>query len=170
MYESLNLSKKNVLYMLRESNAIEDVYDRQSLVNAHRAWKFLIGQKELCTECILIAHRILMTNHSIENRYKGDWRDIPVTIGGEYKSQPKIVIHSLMIDYVNDINKLSEDYIGMHLRFESIHPFIDGNGRMGRMILNWHRVRSGQPLMIFTKENVNAYYSLFNSNREPLNV
>jgi len=35
-----------------------------------------------------------------------------------------------------------------HVLFEKIHPFIDGNGRTGRMVYNWHRLKLGLPIHI----------------------
>ena len=163
---------KNVLEMLKESNAIEGVYDRQSLVNAHRAWKFMMEQDSLCIENILTAHRILMTNQNIDNKYRGDWRDVPVTIGGELKSQSKIVISSLMRDFVDHVNGImsnddkNHDAVHCHLQFENIHPFVDGNGRTGRILLNWQLVKMGMPLLVYTEEDRKTYYRLFPSYRK----
>lgn len=155
---------KNTLLMLRESNAIEGEFDRGSLITAHRAWKFLIAQDTLCTECILIAHRILMANHDIPNKYKGEWRDVPVWIGGQMKSQSRPVLQSLMEDYVEDLNHLPEDYLRMHTRFEAIHPFIDGNGRIGRMLLNWHSMKLENKLIVFLAQDKHeTYYPIFDN-------
>jgi len=48
-----------------------------------------------------------------------------------------------------------------HIHFEKIHPFVDGNGRMGRILMNWQRVKVGlQPLIIWASER-QAYYAWF---------
>lgn len=166
-----NPNTKNVLYMLRESNAIEDVWDRQALVNAHRAWKYIMMFDQLNNGLIKDVHYLLMTGLPIPQKYRGDFRDVPIWIGGEKKAQPKPVIDSLMRDFCDHVNevlytkRVNHDAIHCHLQFEGIHPFIDGNGRMGRIILNWQLVKLGMPLLIYTQADVKTYYRLFPSYR-----
>lgn len=167
----MNPTVKNIQHMLRESNAIEDVRDKASLTYAHRAWKYLMQYDTLNTQIIKHAHSILMTNQDIAGKYKGAWRDVPVTIGGQTKSQSKIVIDSLMRDFCSHVNEIKKtdsknhDAIHCHLDFENIHPFIDGNGRMGRILLNWQLVKMGMPLLVYTEADKKTYYRLFSSYR-----
>jgi len=164
----MNPTKKNVLYMLKESNAIEAVYDDVSLVDSYAAWEYIMGFDSINVDVIKETHRILMQDQMIEPRYKGDFRDAPINIGGETKSLPKIVIDSLVRDLCEDINNssLNDDPIIRHVQFEAIHPFIDGNGRIGRIILNWHLVKKfDAPLLIYTEEDKHTYYMLFPSYR-----
>lgn len=158
----MKASKTNVLLMLRESNAIEAEYDPKELIQARRAWDYINLFDTINNMIVKETHRILMKHQSIEYRHKGDWRDIPVTIGGEVKAQPKIVIDSLMRDLTTDINNdMFGDPIVYHKRFENIHPFVDGNGRMGRIIMNWQAVKSGRDLIVFTEAKKEDYYKLF---------
>lgn len=48
-----------------------------------------------------------------------------------------------------------------HIRFEKIHPFIDGNGRVGRMLMNWQRVKIGLDIVIVWEDNKQEYYQWF---------
>lgn len=153
---------------LFESNAIEGEWDGQSLIDAREAWDYIKGLETIDINDIQIVHFKLMFHKDIKNKYRGDWRDMPVWIGGEFKSQPKIVIQSLMEDFINDINndiKSNSHELGpidFHIRFESIHPFIDGNGRVGRILLNWHLLRLDEPFKVFYEEEKNEkYYPLF---------
>ncbi len=160
---------KNIRYMLRESNAIEDVFDRYALIQAHRAWKYLMQFDVMKPQYIKTAHTILMIGQPIEWKYRGDWRDCPVWIAGEKKSQPKIVIQRQIEEFCfkNGINSDKKDPILLHIEFESIHPFIDGNGRIGRLLLNWQLVkRLHQPLRVFTRDNRREYYRLFPGYKE----
>jgi len=50
----------------------------------------------------------------------------------------------------------------MHINFEKIHPFIDGNGRIGRMLLNWQRVKLGLPVLVIKESEKQEYYKWFN--------
>jgi Fic family protein len=166
-----NPTQKNVLYMLRESNLIEGVEGKTALTQARRAWDYMIRYDFLNNQIIKETHRILMEKQPIERKYRGDWRDVPVYIGGEAKTQPKPVIDSLMRDFCSHVNEITKtenvnhDAIHCHLQFEGVHPFIDGNGRMGRIILNWQLVKRGMTMLIYTKADVRTYYRLFASYR-----
>jgi Fic family protein len=168
----------NILYMLKESNAIEREYDQQQLDDALEAWDYLVDNyhKEITPKGIKEAHAILMKNkRDIESKYKGDFRDVPVWIGRERKAQPKIVIESLIRDWCDKVNTSDRNYdpVTLHIEFEGIHPFIDGNGRMGRLLLNWHLVnRNGAPLLVYTEKDKQTYYRLFPSyrSRERINM
>lgn len=48
-----------------------------------------------------------------------------------------------------------------HIKFEHIHPFVDGNGRIGRLLYNWHRLRLGLPIKIIYYKNRREYYDWF---------
>lgn len=150
--------------MLKESNAIESVFDRFALINAHRAWKYIISQDTLTNNVIKETHNLLMVGRPLDPRYRSDWRDVPVRIGYQVKAQPKIVIDSLVQDFCEDISKLDpkSEPILDHIRFESIHPFIDGNGRVGRIIMNWQNVKLGRKLTVYTNAQKHyAYYPIF---------
>lgn len=168
----MELTPKNVLTFLRESNHIEDQWDRGSLIMAHKAWKYLIMQDKLTLDVIKETHKILMKNKHIgspENQtpikkeFIGDFRNIPVWVGGSHKTLPKPVIESLLVDFCEDINKIEDNVILLHIQFENIHPFIDGNGRIGRMIMNWHNVKLKNQLICFYEKEKHIYYSLFSS-------
>lgn len=67
-------------------------------------------------------------------------------------------VPALMRDWVSDARRLQDDdetvvehLAGLHARFEQIHPFLDGNGRAGRLILNLGLVRLGYPPAIIYK-------------------
>lgn len=159
-------TKENIMRMLRESNFIESEWDRYSLAQAHNAWLYLNYRQYVTTNVIKEAHRRLMKGKPIEQKYKGDWRDVPVWIGGVQKSQPKIVIDSLMRDYCDVLNLCPSNVLEMHIKFESIHPFIDGNGRIGRMLMNWHSLQRNEGLIIFTAEKKQQYYYPIFSNQD----
>lgn len=74
------------------------------------------------------------------------------------------LIHAEMTAWVNEVNELDptpaaflEDLARLHARFEQIHPFLDGNGRTGRLVLNLVLVRLGYPPAVIYKRERDRY-------------
>ena len=157
----IKLSKKEIDF-LRESNAIEAVYDDDSLEQAKYAWEFLKSEKVLTTGSILKTHKILMLHQPLKPDEKGYWRRCQVWIG--YREAPrweKMVV--MMGSWILDANK-SDDEEAIkkdHVLFEYVHPFVDGNGRVGRMLMNWQRINSGLPILVIKEEGKHDYYGWF---------
>lgn len=149
----------NVDLFLRESNAIEgvwDEWDKQSLVDARKAWDYLISFNELTKENILKCHDILMEKH-LPISLRGRFRDVRIFVGGRQGTP----VSELESEFAAWLKVANFDLLGdkeVHVAFEKIHPFIDGNGRTGRIIMNWQRVKSGSNvLVIYEKEKYNYY-------------
>lgn len=149
----------DVLDFLRESNAIEDVHGDDALHAARLAWEYLTRQDTMTTDAILVAHRILMLGQPIADSDRGAWRRCAVSIGGR-AGRPWYALPLLMTAWVNRVNH-SDDWQVDHVAFERIHPFVDGNGRVGRLLLNWQRRRLGLPLLVIRANERGAYYAWF---------
>ena len=101
---------------------------------------------------------------------KGVYRRIPVHIMGAYTEpvQPYL-IEPKMIELlkVNEERKNTMTVIErvalFHLEFEGIHPFIDGNGRTGRLILNLDLIRNGYPPINVKFRDRKRYYDAFDA-------
>lgn len=97
---------------------------------------------------VLHAHRLLMEDDPGETTYAGKVRDLQNWIGGSdhsprgalYVPPPPTTVDDLLRDLLhfangNDIAVLPQAAV-THAQFESIHPFTDGNGRIGRVLIN----------------------------------
>jgi Fic family protein len=92
-------------------------------------------------------HRILTTSADLDERHKGAWRDRLGWVGGPtprraaYVAAPQDRIAPLMVDLVDHANDPRQGPVSgaalVHAQFETIHPFADGNGRMGRLLISW---------------------------------
>lgn len=154
--KDISLEEKKFLI---ESNAIEGVHDEVSLKQAIVAWKFLKTKATLTQGVILKTHKILMLHQPIYPDEKGYFRTIMVYIGNK-PTLNAMHIPKAITSWLYD--QLTNDWKKWHVEYEKIHPFIDGNGRTGRMFMNWHRLKLGLPLLIIHagKEQM-EYYKWF---------
>ena len=155
---------KEEIEFLRESNAIEREYSKEALDDATNAWimaclnsKYLNKQN---ISYILGIHQRLLKR--LNKEIAGKIRECPVTISGKTKWNSKEeIIKELNILHKN-IPKTEEEIKQWHIKFEEIHPFEDGNGRTGRILMNIQRLKIGLPLLIIHegKEQM-EYYKWF---------
>lgn len=159
---------KDIEIFLKESNAIEDVWDEKSLKQAIKAWKF-IELAELTPENIKKCHGIL-TKHLLPKGESGDFRRCPVWIGGHEAMEWELIPHMVSNWCYLSIKgypskKDAEDTIKFrHKWFEKIHPFVDGNGRIGRILWQLERIRAGlKPKVIYEAKKWDYYKWFQNS-------
>lgn len=115
-------------------------------------------QEPLTIGFILDLHKTLM-NGILEEA--GRFRTHPVRIAGARVVPPNFLkVPEKMADLCEHM-QATDDPIGMilqHAWFEVIHPFADGNGRLGRLLLNYQFLRAGFPLVIIRSERKRLYY------------
>lgn len=138
----------------KESVNVDDIIET---TNHFEAFRYLlnVAEDELSEVIIKEFHRILKsgTSDSRKEWFKiGEYKQRPNVVGDTETSAPEAVdsdIKKLLIDYNAKREKRVGDLIDFHFRFEKIHPFQDGNGRVGRLILFKECLRYGIiPIMI----------------------
>jgi Fic family protein len=112
-----------------------------------------------CTGASL--HRRI-TLKQLPERQRGKWRTIQVYVGGHTPPAPVFVVSQIG----QHLNHLRHDYKtldpkAMHVQFETIHPFVDGNGRTGRMLMWLHEVKQGKEPTLLKAEERQKYYNWF---------
>jgi Fic family protein len=143
---------------------VREVFEAKNLA---RITETLLRTKPpLTIALILNLHKVLLTNidENIAGRFrKGkEW----VRVGNHLGANPTFV-HSLMEELVTDYNKTKDRYFldsiaRFHAEFETIHPFVDGNGRIGRVLINLQLMNAGlPPIIIQNKSKHKEYYPLF---------
>lgn len=153
---------KRLMTFLEESNKIENVYGFGPLTDARWAWEYLQEFNILSTHNILQTHLKLMAAQPIEQKYRGHFRDVDVWIGGRKGITPSL-IEWAMEHWINRANTAESwsEIKSDHILFERIHPFIDGNGRIGRILMNWQRVKNKLPIEIIYDSKKYSYYKWF---------
>ena len=152
----------DIIEFLQQSNYIEGVSDSQSLDDAIIAWKFLSKQKEMNIKIILETHRLLMINKHIQDDEKGYFRKCEVRVGHHYGLN-HILIQEAMEPWAMNAWLYPDHWKQHHIKFEKIHPFVDGNGRTGRMLMNWERLKANLRILVIREEERFDYYQWFRS-------
>lgn len=125
----------------------------------------IVGQGEPLTEWqIKNLHRLILKG--IDDAYAGQYRDQQVFISGAVHVPPIPLLiqekmEGLMKWYDGEAQELHpiERAAMLHVIFVGIHPFIDGNGRTSRLLLNLELMKAGFPPIVIKTENRLAYYN-----------
>jgi len=151
--------KKILEEFLRESNEIEREFSKKAHEDTYKAWKFLEYFDELSLTRILECHKLLMTR--LNKEIAGRIRNVDVRVG--YHIMPSFEQVEMLLNRLLEFVPQTEEEIRQwHIQFEGIHPFEDGNGRTGRIIMNWHRVKNSLPLLVIhTGHEQDEYYTWF---------
>ena len=147
---------------------VRTLFEIQNQKYCYEFLKEKIAQREAVTpELICEIHRILMSGCYDESRWErgerpGSYKIHDYVTGDGVGSAPEEVatdIESLcseMVDVPAENALTAATY--MHLRFESIHPFADGNGRTGRTLMNYYLMIHGLPPTVIYEEDKKTYY------------
>ena len=112
-------------------------------------------------------HSLVLMDRQMD---KGVYRSVPVRVGSFYPCQPyevPVQMERMMAHYNGEMQNL---HVVMrvavfHLMFETIHPFIDGNGRVGRLLMNLDLMQEGYPPVNVKFSDRAKYYDCFSHYR-----
>ena len=123
---------------IAESNRIEGITRPPTNAEIEEFHKFL-GLKQVTPEDLAIFVRVYQPNAKMRTEHGMD-----VQVGGHVpiRGGPKVLEELQHI--VDMANKHPQDAFIIHLKYEMLHPFMDGNGRSGRMLWYWCMEKSGQ--------------------------
>ncbi len=156
---------KEEIEFLRESNAIEGEYSPGALEDAKKAWTMakIASSEPVNIHYILGIHRRLLKR--LDPKIAGKIRECPVMIGGETRLQNKEeIIEEIRLLCNPGVYPISSESLikKWHIKFEHIHMFEDGNGRVGRILMNIQRLKIGLPLLIIHEgKEQQSYYEWF---------
>lgn len=153
----------NTIGIITENTSVDDIMET---VNHFRCIDYIIDHAaEKITEShIKQLHLILKTNTSDSRKSwfaVGDYKRLANEIGGEATTMPEDVhkaVKALLSDYYAVKHVEFDNILDFHVRFERIHPFQDGNGRIGRLLMFWQCLQSDIVPFIITEDLRLFYY------------
>ena len=153
----------NTLGITTESTRIDDILET---VNHFRCVDYVIDHAtDKITEAhIKQLHLLLKTNTSDSQKSwfaVGDYKRLANAVGEEETAQPKEVhrqMKSLLAEYNAKKQIKFDDLLDFHVRYERVHPFQDGNGRVGRLLLFWQCLQTNIVPFIITEDLRLFYY------------
>ncbi|MFH1451765.1 MAG: Fic family protein [archaeon] len=140
------------------NRTLREIHDLQ---NTREVLFWLIGSsREINEKLICEIHKRLLRN--IDDRINYRTRDIKV-FKSHFDASPGIYVKTdmdLILKWYNE-NKSGLHPLVLatlfHHKFEKVHPFMDGNGRTGRMLMNYILIRAGYPPIVIYKKNREDY-------------
>ncbi len=153
---------------------VREVFEAKNLGRVIGYKKTKSYEEELSIDLILLLHQMLMggINDSIAGRFRHG--DEYVRVGSFIAIPPEHIekrMGETLVEYTSNFSLYFLEKIAkFHLEFETIHPFIDGNGRLGRVLINYQLMRLGFPRIIIRQKERKTYYKAFEIYRNDKNT
>lgn len=169
--EEAFLKKEEIAYEKRD-----DWEEVQNYISAMNEAVKLLHRLPFPSRLIKQTHKILLQGVRGEHKLPGEYRTSQNWIGGATINDAVFIppIHSTINELISDLEFFANDEINplpdlikiaiIHYQFETIHPFLDGNGRVGRLLITIYLVSKGilkQPILYlsdFFEKNRMLYY------------
>lgn len=166
LLNAIRVSNENKIHSLKSKYSIEEVLEVSDLKNAVDFMYSHINEREVSEEFISELHAF--TTFSDDTVDSGEYKTFDNYT--KHKGSVKIYLPAdkvydamyRMVEEYNYSNKTIEDIAKLKLEFTHIHPFSDGNGRMGRLLLNWALLSNDYPPIIITEDEKSYYIQLLN--------
>lgn len=169
--EGNTLTLRETALILQEGITIAEkpLKDHLEVIGHKDAFEYVMA---LTDKSEPLAERVIKDIHSLvlmnDNLNRGIYRSVPVQILGALHTPPQPYLiatqmEELLLNYPTWKEQLSiiECVSRFHIEFESIHPFIDGNGRTGRLLLNLELMKAGLLPVNIKFADRRKYYTCF---------
>ena len=142
-----------------------EIFEAKNLARVTTYVEQKAKQAELSKEIILFLHKMLISNirDDIAGRFRteGEWVRVGTHIGADPSDVDRLLTEMFVVYNANTTSNIVERIARFHLTFESIHPFCDGNGRIGRVANNYILIREGYVPINIAFANRAEYYTAF---------
>ncbi len=145
--------------------SVREVFEAKNLARVMEYVRGKVKEREINSDLLIFLHQMLIG--SIDDKIAGRFRQKGeyVRVGTHIAPPPEHIdrmVESLFEEYTGSLEGFAIDKIAkFHLDFETIHPFNDGNGRIGRVIINYQLQRLGFPVIILRDREKQDYYEGF---------
>lgn len=141
-----------------------EIYEVKNMARVTEYVETKAKEVELSIPTILTLHKMLIgnINESIAGRFrqKDEWVRVGAHIGADPKDVERLVGDVLSAYHADRMHNIITRIATLHLGFESMHPFCDGNGRIGRVINNYALIREGYvPINIAVADRASYYHA-----------
>ncbi|MBT7706406.1 Fic family protein [archaeon] len=133
----------------------------QDIKNIHQLLMSKIWERDIAYTAKTDRLSMKSTDQLKKKYVAGEYRKCKIWVGkngGTYYRQIPRLMRSLEHKMNNMPESTSENVWNMHHEFETIHPFMDGNGRTGRLLLNWLSLKHFNKFMIIEGRKRGEYY------------
>ena len=163
--------------LLTEKDSITNLDDVLETANHFKLVDYMlnVAEKKLTEKIIKEFHKILKEGTSDSRKdwfVVGDYKKLANEVGGLKTTEPKNVERDMkkLLEWYETLNKITiNEIIEFHAKFEKIHPFQDGNGRVGRIIAFKESLKNNiVPFIILDKDKLFYYRGLnqYQTNKE----
>lgn len=157
---------EKILMQIRLDKYVEEreLFEAKNLARVVEYINKNAKDKNLDNDMILFLHKILISN--IRDEIAGRFRQGKefVKVGKHIAPAPELIgerLFSMFINYATGGENIIKKISKFHLEFENIHPFIDGNGRIGRVLNNYQLIREGYVSINIKFLDRQKYYQAF---------
>ncbi|MCF0245582.1 MAG: Fic family protein [Ileibacterium sp.] len=172
--EGSNLTKNETYALTFDSNHCAINANAKEIHQAVNHKKAMLKMIERLAAGEPLTHDYLIGINEIINEnilFGGAYREDPAKVSGSNKEFPSPdEIEDFLNEFINRYNEMVEngfdmkDVAEMHIHFENIHPFSDGNGRTGRLLINSMLISGHEVPIIIPLENRNDYIKMLETN------
>lgn len=154
--------------------SLREAYEAKNLARVVDYIRNKSKETEINKETILLLHKMLIggIDDKIAGRFrqKGEYVRVRTYVAPAPEHVEKMM-ESALIEYTSNLTAYFLDKIAkFHLDFETIHPFCDGNGRIGRVLINFQLLRFGFPVITVRNREKKEYYKAFDDYRNKKNT
>lgn len=150
--------------------SVREVFEAKNLARVFEYIKNKTNHQKIDKDWMLFLHKMLLTNirDDIAGRFRKQHEYVRVSTHiAPAPEHIEAMLDTLLLDHTSTHNvHFLEKISRFHLEFEHIHPFNDGNGRIGRVLMNYQLMQLGFPPIIIRDKEKDLYYASFKEYRD----